>query len=108
MTQLFAISYTPGPAWLEGTPILEQPLQGHLAYMTELSKRGILLLGGPFKETQAGLGIIMAASTDEALALASKDPAVQSRLIIATVNPWKVVLTGELAMAAWRDTALAA
>ncbi len=101
--QLFAILYSPGPGWLADKPIMEQPLQAHLAYMTELSQRGVLLLGGPFKATQGGLGILMAASQDDAQALAALDPAVQSRLINATVEPWKVMLTGATALAAWQS-----
>lgn len=101
MNQLFAISYAPGPSWKEGTHTIEQSLQAHLAYMTELTQRGILLLGGPFKASMGGLGIIMAASADEAYELIAKDPAVQSQLLGATVNPWRVVLTGTQAIASW-------
>jgi uncharacterized protein YciI len=101
MNQLFAITYAPGPAWQAGKPIVEQEIQPHLAYMTELCQRGILLLGGPFKETEGGLGIILAASAEAANELALSDPGVQSGLLVPTVNPWKVMLTGEQAMASW-------
>lgn len=105
MQQLFAISYAPGPGWLAGTHTIEQSLQPHLAYMTELTQRGILLLGGPFKQVMGGLGIIMAGSEDQARELVAQDPAVQAQLLSATVNPWKVVLTGALAFSSWCEAA---
>jgi uncharacterized protein YciI len=104
MKQLFAISYAPGPSWVQGKPIVEQPIQAHLSYMTTLSKRGVLLLGGPYTNAHAGLGIVMAASPDAAHELAAADPCVQSGLLTATVNPWKVVLTGAAAMTSWLES----
>lgn len=105
MNQLFAITYAPGPCWKEGTHTVEQSLLAHLAYMTDLSRRGTLLLGGPFRVTLGGLGIIMAASVDDAHELISKDPAVQTQLLCATVNPWNVVLTGAQAITSWCEAA---
>jgi uncharacterized protein YciI len=105
MTALFAIDYSAGPNWLEGKSTFEQPLQAHLAYMTELSYRGVLLLGGPFTDTSGGLGVVMAASQEEADGIAAQDPAVQSQLLHAVVHPWKVMLTGRAALAAWTQAA---
>jgi hypothetical protein len=37
---LYAFIYSPGPQWIPGKPVTEQPLQEHMGYMVELKKQG--------------------------------------------------------------------
>lgn len=45
-TDTYVFIHRPGPNWLPGKPILDQPLQGHFEYMTRLEADGTLRLGG--------------------------------------------------------------
>ena len=54
----FVFVYRPGPAWLPGRGILQQPLAEHFAYMEKLQQDGVLCVGGPFKDGAGALGIL--------------------------------------------------
>jgi len=66
----YAFIYAPGPQWLAGSPVTEQNLGAHRAYMAELYARGRVLLGGPFlDDAGGGLALLRAKGRDEATAL---------------------------------------
>ncbi|MEP6722342.1 MAG: YciI family protein [Variovorax sp.] len=91
MKQPFVIYYRPGPAWIEGKSVFEQPLQAHLAYMRSLTAAGTLRIGGPFTDDCGGLIVVDAASGEEAQAIFEADPAVRDRIMVAQAHPWKLM-----------------
>jgi uncharacterized protein YciI len=93
-----------GPLWVKDKALLMQPgIQEHAAYMSKLTKEGILILGGPLFEDPGlsmpnGAVMILAAETPEAgRKILEADPATSSGLIqIIEIRP--LVITG----AFWR------
>ena len=85
------VVYGPGPAWLAGRPITEQPLREHGAYMFELYRRGVLQLAGPFADDSGGAVLFRAASEAEARAVVAADPAVRSEVFQYDLRPWSLV-----------------
>ena len=97
--QLFVIIHHRGPAWADGVPYLQQPaLGGHIGFMSSLEERGLMVLGGPYADSDAdptgivGMAIVRAASQAEAEALAAEDPTVATGMIEPRVRPWRAVM----------------
>jgi uncharacterized protein len=86
--QRFVILYSPGPAWLAGKPIWEQPLQAHGDYVHKLYLRGVLVMAGPFTDSTGGMDIIDVTDEKEANAILAGDPAVQENIFTAHLHPW--------------------
>lgn len=95
-TNYFVFIHEPGPNWLPDTPVLEQPLAGHFQYMTELADSGQLVLGGGFLDGAGAMGVLQAATLDEAKQLVAKDSAVQDEIVVARVHPWFVTVAGRI------------
>lgn len=94
----YAFLYTPGPNWLKGKPVTDQPLEEHLAYMKALYAQGVLLIGGPLMDHTGGLVVINAHNDEEAQRLLNADPAIQSKICLGTAHCWSPLLnryTGE-------------
>jgi len=53
-TTTYLVVYKPGPSWLQGKPIVEQPLKEHGRYILSLYVKGSLKSGGPFSTTPVG------------------------------------------------------
>jgi hypothetical protein len=50
----YVVIHTPGPSWLPGTDMFEQPgLQDHVAHYRKLLEAGKLALGGPHLDGKA-------------------------------------------------------
>jgi uncharacterized protein YciI len=70
---------------------LNEIQEQHLARLTELSERGVLLLAGPFDDQpdEALRGLcVFDASLDETRALMAVDPAVAAGRLAADVMTW--------------------
>ncbi len=91
-SRYFVFLYRPGPQWLPGKPITEQPLDGHFRYMTQLEADGILVLGGGFLDDSGAMGVLIAPSQHEAEGLVADDPAVRGQVVTATVHPWFITV----------------
>jgi uncharacterized protein YciI len=98
MADYFVFIHRPGPAWRAGIPILEQPLDGHFGYMTELENSGVLVVGGGFGDGAGALGVIRANSVEEASAIVSRDPAVQDGVVTSEVHPFMVTVGGTVVL----------
>ncbi len=83
------VFYTAGPEWKKGRPAREQELEAHNAYQLSLARDGRLKLGGPFANIAGGMSILQVESIEEAQDLASKDPAVTSKIMRALVQHWE-------------------
>ncbi len=88
MKQFFAVVYSPGKNWVPGKTMVEQPLDGHIAYVKSLSDDGTVLMAGPFLDDDAGLTILQADSLEEARLIMDEDPDVREQVLRATVRAW--------------------
>lgn len=87
----FVVIYKPGPTWLPGKPLKEQPLQEHGRYILSLYAKGMLKFGGPFSDDAGGAAVFEAADESEAKAIVTRDPAVVSQVFVYELHPWKLV-----------------
>lgn len=86
---MFIVLYTPGPAWLQGKLIPEQPFyREHGRYMKQVFARRQLIMGGPFLDNQGGLGILDVANVAQAYEIVEHDPAVLAKVFQPHVHPW--------------------
>src|SRR5437667_11233815 len=72
----FLVIYRPGPAWLVGKPVSEQPLKEHGKYMLSLYVKGSMKLAGPLTDNAGGAVVLAVADESEAKAIVTEDPAV--------------------------------
>jgi len=87
----FLVIYRPGPGWLQGKPVSEQPLKGHGQYLLSLFEKGYLKFAGPFGDDKGGALVLEVTSEAEAQALVAGDPAVKSGVFLHEVHPWQLV-----------------
>lgn len=85
---VYVVLYTPGPNWLPGQGVYNQPLEEHGHYMQRLYDQGKLLLGGPFIDDSGGMAVIEVAGEAEAQRAVADDPAVRDGIFSATIHPW--------------------
>ena len=83
--------YRPGPSWLAGKPLAEQPLKEHGRYMIELYGKGTLKFAGPFLDDSGGAMVMEADTEADAKALVAADPAVKGGVMLADLRPWRLV-----------------
>jgi len=74
----FLVVYKPGPAWLPGKSVAQQPLQEHGRHILDLHSKGQLKIAGPFSDDAGGAAVIYAVNQDEAKDMVMKDPTVVS------------------------------
>jgi len=79
----FLVIYRPGPAWLAGKSVSEQPLKEHGTYMLALYKQGWMKLAGPLKDNAGGAVVLEVADESQAKAIVAEDPAVKSGSLYA-------------------------
>ena len=86
----FLVIYRPGPAWLPGKPVTEQPLKEHGKYMLSLYISGSMKLAGPLTDNAGGAVLLDVADESEAKAIVAEDPAVKSGIFIYELHPWEL------------------
>ena len=84
----YVAHYTPGPNWVAGQPLREQPLKPHVEYLLGLHREERLLMGGPLADGSGGLVIFSAPSAAEVDVMLSGDPAIKSGILVADVKEW--------------------
>ncbi|UCE86981.1 MAG: VOC family protein [Deltaproteobacteria bacterium] len=78
----FLVVYEPGPNWIEGKSIFEQPgLREHASYHQGLWREGRLLRSGPFRDANGGATVLVAPSREEAQKLIDADPAIKDGIL---------------------------
>jgi uncharacterized protein YciI len=82
--------YRPGPAWLPGKPVTEQPLKEHGKYMLSLYISGSMKLAGPLTDNAGGALLLDVADESEAKAIVAEDPAVKFGIFVYELHPWKL------------------
>jgi catechol 2,3-dioxygenase-like lactoylglutathione lyase family enzyme/uncharacterized protein YciI len=75
----FLTVYDPGPSWVEGKPVFQQPGIGdHAKYHQGLWREGKLIRSGPFMDGSGGATVLVAPSKEEAQKLIDSDPGIKS------------------------------
>lgn len=87
----FLVLYSPGPAWVAGKPIREQPPKAHGRYLLDLYEQGKLTSAGPFDDDSGAALVLTVADADEAEALIAADPAVADGVFRYRIHPWAPV-----------------
>jgi uncharacterized protein YciI len=85
---LVALFYTPGPNWLPGKSVNEQPLQDHVAYMLKLHDQGKVAIAGPLVDNAGGLNVFHVETPEEAQEIMRNDPAIRAGICIGEAHPW--------------------
>ena len=83
--------YRPGPRWLPGKPLSEQPLREHGRYMLELYRRGVMRLAGRFADGSGGAMLFGADDDASAQAIVAADPAVVAETFAYELRQWAFV-----------------
>ena len=86
----YLVLYRPGPAWLTGKSVMEQPLQDHGKYMLSLYVKGSMKLAGPLTDDAGGAVLLDVRNEAEAKAIVTNDPAVKSGIFVYELHPWKL------------------
>jgi uncharacterized protein len=87
----FLCVYRPGPRWLPGRPLSEQPLREHGRYMLDLYKRGVMRLAGRFADGSGGAMLFGADDDTAAKGIAEADPAVIAQTFTYELRQWAFV-----------------
>lgn len=87
----FLCVYRPGPRWLPGKPLAEQPLREHGRYMLELYRRGVMRLAGRFADGSGGAMLFGADDDASAQAIVAADPAVVAQTFAYELRQWAFV-----------------
>src|SRR2546430_4393332 len=93
----FLVIYRPGPAWLPGKSVSEQPLKEHGRYMLGLYVKGSMKLAGPLTDNAGGAVVLEVAGESEAKAIVAEDPAVKSGVFLCEIHPWELKPWGDYA-----------
>ncbi len=93
----YLVIYRPGPRWLPGKPLAEQPLREHGRYMLDLYKRGVMRLAGRFADGSGGAMLIGADDDASAQAIVAADPAVVAGTFTYELREWAFVDWASLA-----------
>jgi uncharacterized protein len=86
----FLVIYRPGPAWLAGKPVSEQPLKEHGKYMLGLYVKGWMKLAGPLKDNAGGAVVLEVTDESQAKAIVAEDPGVKSGIFVYEMHPWEL------------------
>lgn len=89
----FVVMHSPGPKWLPGKTLFEQPgVREHVEHYRKLLESGKLAFGGPYLDSKGGGMMVPTAGVSEAeiAKYAAEDPAVESGLLLAEVRPWLI------------------
>jgi uncharacterized protein YciI len=90
MQQYFLVFLKKGATKSENKEEASKIQEQHLAYFGDLYKKGIICMNGPFGDDGdiRGATVYRVASSEEALRLASGDPAVKAGRLSVEVHPW--------------------
>jgi hypothetical protein len=95
---MHAVILEHGPAWDDSRSLREQDgWDEHAAFMDALVAEGFIVLGGPIGDGSRVLHAVFADDPDEIRARLGADPWSGSRLEIASIEPWTVLLDGRSA-----------
>ncbi len=89
----YVVFHKPGPAWIAGKTLFEQPgVREHVEHYRQWLEGGKLEMGGPLLDAGGGGMMIPVAGVaeDEARRFAAEDPAVKGGTLVFEVRPWLI------------------
>ena len=94
MKNTFMILWAPGPAWVLGKTVREQPeWTEHAAFMDQLFANGTVIMGGPFTDGTGSLVLVEAEEESEVRTLIDNDPFVVQRIfVLSSLKQWQLFL----------------
>ena len=94
MKNTFVILWAPGPAWVQGKTVREQPYWAqHADFMDPLFENGTVVLGGPFADATGSLVIVEAEHEHEVADLFAHDPFVVHDIFVRSLlKQWLLFL----------------
>jgi uncharacterized protein len=94
MKNTFMILWAPGPAWVPGKTVREQPYwTQHAAFMDRLFENGTVVLGGPFADATGSLVIVEAENEHEVADMFARDPfVVHAIFVLRSLKQWLLFL----------------
>jgi uncharacterized protein YciI len=94
MKHTFVIIWAPGPAWVVGKTVREQPYWAeHAAFMDQLFENGIVIMGGPFTDGTGGLVLVEKVEEREVADLFANDPFVVNGIFaLSSPKQWQLFL----------------
>jgi uncharacterized protein len=91
MKATFLVLYHPGPRWVAGKAIREQPPKEHGKYLIDLYARGVMKSAGPFEDNTGAALVIEATDEAEAKSVIAADPAVKNGVFTPEIHHWAPV-----------------
>lgn len=88
--ETYLVLYRPGPTWLTGKSVMEQPLKEYGKYMLSLYIKGSMKLAGPLTDNAGGAVLLEVSNEAEAKAIVANDPAVKCGVFVYEMHPWKL------------------
>ena len=94
MKNTFVILWAPGPAWVQGKTVREQPYwTEHAAFMDQLFANGTVIMGGPFTDGSGSMVLVEAEEESEVRTLIANDPFVVQRIfVLSSLKQWQLFL----------------
>ena len=94
MKNTFIILWAPGPAWVSGKTVREQPYwEQHATFMDRLFENGMVVLGGPFADATGSMVIVEAENEHEVADLFAHDPFVTHGIfVLRSLKQWLLFL----------------
>ena len=94
MKNTFMILWGPGPAWVSGQTVRQQPYwEQHADFMDPLFENGTVVLGGPFADASGSMVIVEAETEAEVADLFAKDPfVVHGIFVLRSLKQWLLFL----------------
>ena len=94
MKNTFVVLWGPGPAWVAGKTVREQPYwDEHATFMDALFDKGMVVLGGPFADATGSLVIWEAESEQKLADLISHDPfVIHGIFALKSLKQWVLFL----------------
>lgn len=89
--RIYLVVYLPGPGWIQGKTMQEQPpLKEHGRYMLQLYRQDVLQFAGRFGDNIGGAMVFRAKDDTEASAIVAADPAVTSGMFAHQLRAWEL------------------
>jgi uncharacterized protein YciI len=96
----YAVIREAGPGWTEGGIGAQPDVADHAAFMNGLAAEGMVILAGPLAGSEiARLRVLLIVNADDDEAIRDRladDPWVRTdRLVIASIEPWNLIIGAE-------------
>jgi uncharacterized protein YciI len=87
----FILRYRPGARWIAGKSLTEQDIGAHLGYITEKTKAGMVVAGGPRRAGDEGIYLVRLANAEQAEGFVAADPGVAAGIFKPEIIAWNVL-----------------